>query len=150
MNPRPDGQLFPRGALLGAGLLIAFTILIAGVTRVVDVGTVRYNPAAVDDSVAVRFADRDDGAVVVYAADSDRLLIELAPGTNGFVRGVMRGLARERRQYGVGPEVPFELTRVGERGLLIRDPGTERVIDLRAFGLENLAAFRAVYDAAYE
>ena len=36
-----------------------------------------------------------------------RLVDTLQPGTNGFVRGVLRGLVRERRARHVGPRRRF-------------------------------------------
>jgi putative photosynthetic complex assembly protein len=65
----------------------------------------------------------------------------LAPGTNGFIRGVLRGLARERRQHNVGAEPPFRLTRWDNGHLSLEDPQTGRRIELGSFGPTNAEAF---------
>ena len=45
----------------------------------------------------------------VRRADTGQVVHSVAPETNGFLRGTMRGLARERKRMGVGPELPFDL-----------------------------------------
>ena len=67
-----------------------------------------------------------------------------AGSRSGFIRGVMRGLARDRRMRGIGEAPPFRLTlwRDGELSLL--DEATGRAIELSAFGSTNRAAFAAL------
>ena len=74
-------------------------------------------------SRTLHFADRNDGAVEV--TDADRHIVAvLPPGTNGFARGVMRGLARARKLEDVGQEPPFVLTRWADGRLSLDDPST--------------------------
>jgi putative photosynthetic complex assembly protein len=68
-------------------------------------------------------------------------------GTNGFVRGVLRGLARERRLNDVGAQPPFQLTRWSDGRLSLDDPATGRRIDLVAFGPTNAGAFAQLLTA---
>ena len=70
----------------------------------------------------------------------------LEPGTNGFVRGALRSLARERRAHDIGEEVPFSIRRTASGRVLLYDPATDRVIDLRAFGPTNRGAFERFLD----
>ena len=60
-------------------------------------------------SRTLRFVDRADGAVVIADADQrrDRGSHRTPVEQTGFIRGVMRGLARERRMHGVGERPPF-------------------------------------------
>ena len=39
---------------------------------------------------------------MVRDAENDRVIDTIAPGEGNFVRGTMRGLARERKRSGVG------------------------------------------------
>ncbi len=64
-----------------------------------------------------------------------------APGTNGFARSLLRGLARERMRRGVGSEPPFQLTITADGVLLLADPVTSQAIELQAFGPTNAAVF---------
>lgn len=155
---------FPNFVLQGAFALVVCSLLLAGVARWTDVGTTRVPESQVIAVQALSFADRSDGAVVVRAAegaetfssasdsesDSESALVSqsgsspiavLEPGTNGFIRSVMRGLARERRANGVGPEAPFVLTRWADGRLSLDDAATGRRIELNAFGPTNADAF---------
>jgi putative photosynthetic complex assembly protein len=143
MNHRIDTTL-PRGALIGAGLLVGASLLLVGTARIFG-----YSPAQPPQSTAIesrdlRFEDRADGAVLVFESNSNRLVDTLEPGTNGFVRGVLRGLVRERRADHVGPLPPFTLTRWADGRLSLDDPSTRRHVDLEVFGPTNAGAFAAI------
>lgn len=141
MSTHPVHPSPPRGVLFGAAALLGLVLLSATAGRMTGVGTLHAPPAEARESRDLRFLDRADGAVAVYDADGERLLDVLAPGTNGFIRGVMRGLARERMLRGAGDEVPFRLLRGSDHRLLLSDPATGRLIGLDAFGSTNAAAF---------
>ena len=80
--------------------------------------------------------DSDDGSTLaVMIGENDG---------GGFVRGVMRGMARERKMKGIGPAAPFELTQWENGSLSLRDPATGRAIELGSFGATNRAAFARV------
>ncbi len=141
----------PRGLLLGIAVLLAATLLLIALARSNDVGLLMkrdIEPAASAATaireVALRFADRDDGAVVVTRAADGALVAVLESGSGGFVRGVMRGLARERRMHGIEATPPFVLTQWSDGRLTLRDTATDRLIDLGAFGQTNLGAFAAL------
>ncbi|RZJ85185.1 MAG: photosynthetic complex assembly protein PuhC, partial [Massilia sp.] len=89
----------------------------------------------------LRFEDRDDGSIAVLDAKGGALLYTVAPGTNGFLRSTMRGLVRERKREGQGPELPFELLGRTDGRLTLLDPATGRRIDLESFGTTNSAVF---------
>jgi putative photosynthetic complex assembly protein len=88
----------------------------------------------------LRFEDRPDGAVAVIDADSGRLLDTLQ-GEQGFLRGALRALARERRLRAVGAEPPFELSARSDGRLTLTDPSTGQRLDLEAFGPTNAGVF---------
>lgn len=138
---------FPRGALLGAAALVSLAILSATVVRVSGVGTTQMPAAMPIESRDLRFEDRADGAVQVYDTREQRTLAVLAPGTNGFVRGALRGLARERKRQDIGSGPPFRLTRWADGRVSLEDPSTGRRIDLDAFGSTNAQAFAWLLDA---
>jgi putative photosynthetic complex assembly protein len=142
-----SSNAIPRSVLVGAAVLIGSSILAAGAARWTGIGTTDNPTGDVVDRLALRFEDRADGAVAVFAAGDDRLVEVLAPGSHGFVRGVLRGLARERRARGVGSEPPFHLTRWADGRLSLDDPATGRTIELGAFGPTNAGAFAALFVA---
>jgi putative photosynthetic complex assembly protein len=139
---------FPKGALFGAAALVCVSLFGVAAARLSDVGVTRMPEAAAVATRQLRFEDRDDGAVAVYdVGDQDRLVELLPPGTNGFLRGVMRGLARERRRQGAGSLPPFELTRWADGRLSIKDPVTGQHVNLEVFGPTNTSVFVQLLNA---
>ena len=53
--------------------------------------------------------------------------IDTVTGQSGFVRGTLRGLARERKRMGLGAEQPFVLMGRADGRLTLKDPATGRV-----------------------
>jgi putative photosynthetic complex assembly protein len=138
-----DTEPFPRGALIAAGALVVFSLAATTFVRLERLGSptvasVRPAPAR---AVDVKFTDEADGSVGVHDGRDGHLIETLAPGTNGFVRSVMRGLAHERMRRGIGPSQPFRVTQARDGKLALEDPATGRLIDLDAFGAPNAAGF---------
>lgn len=145
MTDRNTPQYFPRGPLIGAGVLVAVALVAVAASRATGVGETRLPHSPAVESRAFHFEDRDDGAVAVFAAAEERPVVAvIAPGTNGFLRGVLRGLARDRRLEGIGPDLPFRLSRHGDGRLSLEDTATGRDIELDAFGPTNVQAFAAL------
>ena len=152
MNPRAD--MIPRGTLIGAGALVAFALASASVVRLANIAPAA-SPVLLREqahiapikSRALRFVDRADGAVVIVDARGGTAAV-IAPGQKtGFVRGVMRGFARERHAHGIGEGPPFTLTLWQDGELSLVDTATGRAIELTAFGTTNRATFAALLDA---
>lgn len=130
----------PRPVLFGMWGLVLFAIVVAGLTRLFggDVPTRQGERVASRD---IRVADRNDGAVVLLDAMAGEPIATLDPGTSGFIRATLRGLARERKRAGAGPETPFRLTHWADGHLTLDDLQTGRQVDLGAFGITNAQAF---------
>jgi putative photosynthetic complex assembly protein len=137
-------RTLPRGALLGAGALLALSLLLVAAARLTGYQPAKPPASAVIESRDLRFVDRPDGAVLIYADQDGRLVDTLQPGTNGFVRGVLRGLVRERRADRIGATPPFRLTRWADGRLSLDDPSTGRHVDLEVFGPTNAGAFAQI------
>jgi putative photosynthetic complex assembly protein len=143
-----DTEPFPRGALIAAAALLSLSV---GATALVRMERVLSPPspfAAVPSkpvaSIDLGFADQADGSVSVRESGTGRLVTTLTPGTNAFVRGVVRGLAQDRRRRGIGTAPPFRLSEIDHGQLFLEDTATGRVIDLQAFGISNHDAFKAI------
>lgn len=148
MSDMLKARPFPRGALFGAAALIGFALITAATARITGIGATSVPEAAPVESYELRFVDRADGAVAVHRAGDERPVEVLAPGTNGFVRGAVRGLARERKLRGIGPAPPFRLIRWADGRLSLKDPSTGREIHVEAFGPTQVEAFVAILEAA--
>jgi putative photosynthetic complex assembly protein len=140
-------QPFPRGALLGVAALIGFALVAVAVARLADfrAGTPPVGSAA--QTRDLRFVDEPGGVVRVYDGEDGNPVATLEPGTGNFIRGVLRGLARERRSHELGMDVPFRVARYPDGRLTLEDRATGRVIELKAFGATNAGAFARLLDA---
>lgn len=94
------------------------------------------------------FTDGPDGEVSVSVPGDPRLARALPAGTHNFIRGVLRGLARERRQHGLGRDAPFRLAQWADGRLSLEDTATGRIIALESFGPTNAAEFRRLLSPA--
>jgi putative photosynthetic complex assembly protein len=90
---------------------------------------------------ALLFQDADGGRVIIKDAHDESTVAVLTTGQDGFMRSVMRGLARQRLASGHDDSVPFELTSWESGYLSLNDPVTGRFIELTAFGPDNAKAF---------
>jgi putative photosynthetic complex assembly protein len=130
---------FPRGALIGAGALVALTMTTAATARLLGLKQERPSAAALVTR-DLRFADQADGSVTVLDAGSGRTVSVLAPGTNGFIRASLRSLAK-RRQFDGEASQTFHLTAWSDGRLTLDDPTSDNPIELEAFGETNERAF---------
>lgn len=146
----------PKPVLLGVGMIVAVTFLLTGsvalgvMDRPKPASTVRAEQGVAQ--VAQRtlvFTDREDGALVISDGKGGTAIEVLEPGsTEGFIRGVIRSMSRERRMRGVGPEAPYQLILWADGRLSLLDEATGRTVELDSFGADNRATFRALLSAA--
>jgi putative photosynthetic complex assembly protein len=150
MSEQHDHQIYvPKEALIAAGSLILLTIVTVAVFRVAGL-----EPAArisADDRpvamTELKFEDSPEGAVVIHEISDGRpvrVVQVIESGEGGFIRGVLRSLARSRKASGIGREHPFLLKLQPNGTLLLEDPQTDQRIDLQAFGPTNIESFRAL------
>jgi putative photosynthetic complex assembly protein len=146
-RPRDVHEKVPLPFLIAAGGLVALTLGLIAAAQLTGFGETmlpEMEPVAMRE---LRFEDRANGAVAVYAAPEGRFVTEVEPGAGGFLRGTLRALVRERRQRGIGEEVPFRLIRAADGSLMLGDPATGRRILLGAFGPSNAGVFAGLLTA---
>ena len=88
----------------------------------------------------LRFEDRPNGDVAVMDGTST-VEITRYVGEQGFVRGILRTLSRERMRRGIGSGPVFELIGHADGRLTLLDPATGQRITLESFGPTNMASF---------
>lgn len=137
--PRPPAETVPRGALVAIGILLALVIAATAAVRLSGVN-VRAPDAATLASRALFFEDRSNGSVAVLDADR-RTVVAVLEGEQGFVRGALRALARERRARGLDQSEPFWLLGRADGRLTLEDRATGQRIDLESFGAMHASAF---------
>lgn len=131
----------PIAPLMAMAALVLSCLVGVSAVRLSGMSAVQQADAATLATRQLRFEDRTDGGIAVLDAANGALLATVAPGTNGFLRSTMRGLVRERKRQGMGPELPFELLGRADGRLTLVDPATGRRVDLESFGTTNSAVF---------
>lgn len=140
-------QKIPRGVLIGVAVLLSVTFVLAARSRSsLKEELARPQPPPVE-SLELSFVDQPGGALAVIEVTSGRTITTLAPTTNGFVRGVLRGMFRERKLESLGRDAVFTLARQADGHLTLEDQQTHRKVELTAFGPDNTAAFVSILDA---
>ncbi len=137
-------QPFPRKPLFAVAALIGFSLIAVTAARIGGVSTAQVEESPVVRALDLRFDDAANGAVLVRDARTRAGVAELPPASNGFVRGVLRSLARDRRARDLGNDSPFRLARHADGRLTLEDLATSRVIELNSFGPTNEGAFAAL------
>lgn len=139
----------PRGALIAVGVMLAVTLAFTAAVQISKLSAPAVMPSAPASKLArnLRFSDEADGSISVRDADTGRAIEGVAPGTGGFVRGVLRGLARDRMARHIGQAPPFRLSEDLSGKLWLQDTATGRLIDMEAFGSINRGSFKTLLTA---
>lgn len=142
-------QPFPRGALWFVAIVITFTMASATAIRL-GYATVSASPVLLRQAEHMKpmasrdlsFIDRSDGGLTITDVTTGAVVKTIKPGEpSGFIRGVMRGMGRERRMHAVGRTAPFRLVSWPDGQLSLTDLSVGRNIELTAFGPTNRASF---------
>lgn len=147
IRERDHGSGLPKAVLYGAAALILFALVATGFTRMSDVGALHMPTQKALETLSLRFEDRADGSVAVLDAANDRQIYSVEPGTYGFIRSTLRGLARERRRSALDPATPFLLTHWSDGTISLDDAATGRRVNLDAFGPTQSEAFARFFSA---
>ena len=141
-NPRPSSSTpdnFPRWVLWATACLLAFTIGGVALVRITGNGPDQLAAATVSERL-LRFEDRAGGGVAVIDGTTGQLLTTIT-GEQGFLRGAVRALARDRIARKIGAEQPFNLISRTDGRLTLFDPVSGQRVDLDAFGPSNAGVF---------
>lgn len=126
----------------------------AAVSSLLLVAAARWNgaPAPQFDSPvthgrALQFEDTANGAVLVRDAATG-VQVALFEGEQGFVRGVLRSMARTRRLQSADIHAPLLLQNHADGSLSLFDASTGERIHLESFGATQRASFARLQDTA--
>lgn len=141
MHDHAEQPPIPRLLLRAVLGLILFSIVAVVVGRYTDRGLVMTQHTASVEQILLVFENQAGGETIVREDGSGRIVAVLPAEGDGFIRGVLRGLSRNRAVNRLEGEPVFLLTR-WESGLLsITDIETGERFDLNSFGKDNLEAF---------
>jgi putative photosynthetic complex assembly protein len=135
---------FPRLPLFGAIALVCVAMGTVAAARLSGTSArMMIHDDAPVASRMLRFEDRKDGSVGILDAITAQDIAVAAPGTNGFLRGTMRGLMRTRKLGEIKATEPFRLELYADGQLVLTDTIVKKPIALNAFGPSNAAVFAA-------
>ncbi|MDX2194547.1 MAG: photosynthetic complex assembly protein PuhC [Gemmatimonadales bacterium] len=137
-----ENIVVPRPALIGAGLLIAFSITLAAVARMTGSGRTPNAPGVVAASRQLDFRAVEPDSVRVVDHETGETIVTFMRDQGGFVTGSLRAFAWERHVRGSKLEAaPFTLMRYQDGRAMLLDSVTGMQIPLEAFGPDNREAF---------
>lgn len=126
--------------------IFVVTVLMGIVFLVANAVQSGKSETQIDASVIAKktlfFRDLPDGSVGVISASNGKMIAQVE-GQAGFVRGILRALARERRIQEITSDDAFELMSRSDGRLTLVDLATGNRIDLESFGRDNAAQFAA-------
>jgi len=96
---------------------------------------------------SLRFEDRPNGDIAVLDANGSEP-VAVFSGEQGFLRGSLRALARERMRRGLGPQAPFLLQGHPDGRVTLSDPSSGERIHLESFGPTNVAVYSQLRSAS--
>jgi putative photosynthetic complex assembly protein len=139
MQAAAPREVIPRRAVLGAFAVLTLTFTGAAAVRLSG-APIREPDARTVAQRDLRFADRPDGGIAVIDAAGGATL-DVVHGEQGFLRGTLRGLVRERKRRGVSGAEPLQLIARADGRLTLADPRTGERIELESFGPSNVAVY---------
>lgn len=134
-----------RTPMTFVGILIAFTFVMMITQKLTGAEPFRnIEEGAPIATRVLQFQFREaDHLAVLDAADNATLRV-YSPTEGGFIRGLLRGLNRNRVRHRATLEQPFKLGLWDNGHLVLEDPVSDKRILLNAFGPTNKAAFQAL------
>lgn len=138
-SPAPVPDNFPRWVLWTVAFLLVFILGAVAMVRITGNGPDQLAAATITERL-LRFEDSQGGGVAVIDGESGKLLT-IVTGEQGFFRGALRALTRDRTARKIGSEQPFKLISRTDGRLTLFDPVSGQRIDLDSFGPTNAAVF---------
>ena len=132
-------HILPRHIGLALGLLMFASLALVAVVRWSG-AEIRYADSPSQQVRLLRFEDRPNGDIGVVNAQTGADVAQFS-GEQGFLRGALRAMARERKRRDIGPMDPFELHARTDGRLTLIDPTTHMRLDLESFGPTNAGLF---------
>ncbi len=138
-HPSPLGTSTPW-PIWGLGLFLV--LVLAGVTwQMKVVGAAAPQPhEAVQWERMLAFVGQANGDIAVVDVGTKQEVARFQ-GEQGFLRGSLRALNRERKRSGMSPDMPFKLTGHVDGRVTLLDTATGQRLNLESFGPTNSAVF---------
>jgi putative photosynthetic complex assembly protein len=137
--PHAQRHILPRHIGVALGLVMFASLALVAVVRWSG-AEIRHADSPSQQVRLLRFEDRPNGDIGVVNAQTGADVAQFS-GEQGFLRGALRAMARERKRRDLGPMEPFELHARTDGRLTLIDPATQMRLDLESFGPTNAGLF---------
>lgn len=136
----------PRGALVGAAILIGLTMSAITTARHYDVARLTVETAQTQDRRVLIFEPLPDGEMMVLSERREPIAHLVIEGDT-FAMAAVRALAMQRDDREVAKEFRLLVQRDQAGHVELADPETGRTVKLQGFGQASARAFARYLDA---
>ena len=137
----------PRGALVGAAIMLGFTVTAITTSQHYDVGRLTVQTAKADERRTLIFEPLPNGEMMVLS-DQREPVAHLVIEGDTFAMAAVRALAMQRNDREVAKEFRLLVQRDDNGHVELADPDTGRTVKLQGFGQASAGAFARYLDAA--
>ncbi len=123
-----------RVPLIAAASLVVLCAVLVVIGRFTGIGTVQEAEGTPALVYQLRFEDLGEARIAVVDAEGGETLTVIETGTDGLLRGALRGLTRSRTLASVPVDAPYQLIRWDTGRITLTDPETGEEVPLDAFG----------------
>lgn len=135
----------PKGALIGAAMLIGFVVTTITVARQTETGLLETGPVEADEARALVFRPQDNGEMLVFDAGG-RAVARLVVEGDTFTMTAVRALAMQRPDRAGDEEYRLEIRRDAAGHIELADPETGRTVRIEGFGEASKRKFAGLLD----
>ena len=137
----------PRGALVGAAIMIGFTVTAITTSRHYDVGRLTVQTAQAGERRMLIFEPLPNGEMMVLS-EHRKPIAHLVIEGDTFAMAAVRALAMQRNDREFAGEFRLLVQRDEAGHVELADPDTGRTVKLQGFGQASARAFARYLDAA--
>jgi putative photosynthetic complex assembly protein len=129
-----DPHHIPRPLVMMAAGAALLTVLVVAFAQWTGIGDLRANAGLPEFSQEIQFLPLEGDRIAVQNVADGSLITTVEAGTDGLLRGALRGLGMSRNHSGFDLAAPYQLQRFAEDGVYLSDALTGRSIRLDSFG----------------
>jgi putative photosynthetic complex assembly protein len=129
-----DPHHIPRPLVMMAAGAALLTVLVVAFAQWTGSGDLRANAGLPEFSQEIQFLPLEGDRIAVQNVADGSLITTVEAGTDGLLRGALRGLGMSRNHSDLDLAAPYQLQRFAEDGVYLSDALTGRSIRLDSFG----------------
>lgn len=143
MTDRTLPNRIPTALLFGVGALVMASLLGVAWFRGEGARPLSSPPpmASAEVSVDMVIVPQAESGTDILDPATGEVVVTLAEGEDGFVRGILRGLYRIRDRAGVARDAPITVMAWRDGHAALYDPATNWRVELVGFGPDNRLIF---------